>query len=136
MKRSAMEHRLLCSLGSHSTPYAMAVIDNLVGEGSLPPFDSEEPEGFKEWYRKWYPTYEPDRDLEGDEMDRVFALACWNACLAHQEARGRTISPEADPEVRRKEIEAQIEAWADIWFGPNAEGWRCGVALAARLGVL
>jgi hypothetical protein len=161
-----------------------ADLDVEAAEAAGVTWDPEEAEGFAEWYRKWYPTYEPDQDLEGDAMDRVFALACWSACLAHQgaggglsskeieaacanlginlecggcaalfyagvndcphdractrqEAQGRTIPPEVDPEVRRKEIKAQIEAWAvDGWgLGPDTMA-SAGRSLLRRLGVL
>lgn len=70
-------------------------------------WDPEEPEGFAEW-SGWRTQHQWVRDE---------CLAAWNACLSRQEAQQRTIKPKVDPEVRRKEIEAQIEAWAHFQYG-------------------
>lgn len=77
-------------------------------------WDPEEPEGFREWFDAWDHDGVP-RIPDLEEMARL----AWNACLAHQEAQERTIEPEVDPEVRRKEIEAQIASWV---AGLNSQG--------------
>lgn len=68
------------------------------------------------WDPEWPPGFEAfwlDPAMNGLRVkaNQHACLAAWNACLSRQEAQQRTIERKVDPEVRRKEIEAQIEAW-------------------------
>lgn len=78
-------------------------------------WEPEEPEGFNEWFEA------NRRDQEG-KNGAGWALAGWRAALAHQEAQERTNATPPDPGVRRREIEAQIEAWArfQAGYGPTS----------------
>jgi len=57
------------------------------------------------------------------------------AWKGRQKAQVRPIEPRVDPEVRRKEIKAQIEAWAFEGWGPPSMK-TAGRTLLQRLGVL
>lgn len=89
------------------TAVLRADLDIEAAEAAGVTWDPEEPEGFREWWEQ-----QPVIALKA----RALCLSAWNACLARQEAQQRTIEPEVDPEVRRKEIEAQIESWAGFIF--------------------
>lgn len=108
MKRSDMKTYLVRYTMPTVGERALAAMDDAVNDGKLPPWDPEEPEGFAEFLEEWQsvPRLHTPPDL---------ALAAWNACLSRQEAQQRTIEPKVDPEVRRKEIEAQIESWLEYY---------------------
>lgn len=107
MKRSELERKMLCALDHSTASCAVAVVDNAVERGELPPWDPEEPEGFEGFW------LDPAMNGLRVRANRHACLAAWNACLSRQEAQQRAIEPKVDPEVRRKEIEAQIDAWLE-----------------------
>lgn len=140
MKRSVLRTELQEWSGSlQFADMSLGVLDQAVAAGTLPPWDPEEPEGFREWFERWDTDGGPVPDIEGA------ALAGWNARLAHQEAQQRTIEPKVDPGVRCKEIEAQIDAWAEELHSRGSQSLiTCSIGflggevrhLLRRLGVL
>lgn len=129
MKRSEYRWRMR-NLEPTITPHNLDAACTLAEELGAA-WDPEEPEGFHEWYQEWVGRVGGMFAVE-DELRKA-----WMACLAHQEAQHRAIDHKVDREVRREEIEVQIDAWRRDQGGLKGGGLEAsGRALLHRLGVL